>query len=68
VAEAGLLHGVYGQEPDGVYQPLHQLCHRRGRPTTVVDRPPRLQLRPDERRARRKPRPGAAMEAGEVGM
>jgi hypothetical protein len=45
--------GVHGHEPDGVYQPLHQLC-RRGRPSTVVDQPRGLQLRVDGRRARRK--------------
>lgn len=29
VAGLGLLHGVHGQEPDGVHRPLHQLGRRR---------------------------------------
>jgi hypothetical protein len=28
VAGVGLLHGVHGQEPDGVYQPLHRAAGR----------------------------------------
>jgi hypothetical protein len=61
VAGVDVLHGVDSQEPDGVYQPLHQLC-RIVRPSTVMDRPPGLQLRADGWHARRKPRPDATVE------